>query len=235
MGLGRIARSCAVALLALAATACMAIDTQTNKGYKGPLVYSGTRYDADQFANAFIDFNIGWMMFTMFDFPFSFLADTVMLPVTIPRENARTAKEAEEAQVTAERPSPVQPRAGEAPLDTAQRLFAACERLVRDRDPHLADCYSIDAQIQLEGSAPLRGAEYKVVLREGLERAVAAYQSLDWRDPAYQVEGERVRISAIRGSSADPARTPLVLVVGAGSDGSWRILEEQSVGWPEPP
>jgi uncharacterized protein YceK len=231
----RIARFGAVALLALATTACMAIDTQTNKGYTGPLVYSGTRYDAAAFGDSLIDFNIGWMMFTIIDFPFSFLADTVMLPMTIPRESARSAKQTEEVDVAVERPSPVQPRAGEAPLATAQRLFSACEGLMRDRNPHLADCYSIDAQIQLEGATPVRGAEYKQMLRDGLARAVTAYQSLDWREPAYQVEGERVRISAIRGSSADPARTPLVLVVGASSDGSWRILEEQSVGWPEPP
>jgi uncharacterized protein YceK len=231
----RIARLGAVALLALAATACMAIDTQTNKGYRGPLVYSGTRYDASQFADSFIDFNMGWMLFTLFDFPFSFLADTLMLPYTIPRESARGEKAAEEVQTVAERPSPVQPRAGEAPLATAQRLFVACEKLVRNHDPHLTDCYSIDAQIQIDGAAPLRGADYKPVLREGLARATAAYESHDWREPVYQVEGERVRISAVRGSSTDPARTPLVLVVGAGADGSWRILEEQSVGWPEPP
>ena len=232
---GRSVRTGAVALLALTASACMAIDTQTNKGYKGPLVYSGTRYDSGMFGNALVGFNMGAMMFALIDFPFSFLVDTVLLPVTIPREMARSDKAAEEAQVASERPSPVQPRANEEALATAQRLFTACDKLLRERDPHLADCYSIDAKIELTGEPPMSGAEYKPLLREGLERAVTAYQSLDWRDPQYQVEGERVRISAVRGSSADPARTPLVLVVGPGADGSWRIVLEQSVGWPEPP
>ena len=51
--------------LALASTACMAIDTQTNKGYTGPLVYSGTRYDAGRVRRTrSIEFNMGWMMFT---------------------------------------------------------------------------------------------------------------------------------------------------------------------------
>ncbi len=213
----------------------MAIDTQTNKGYRGPLVYSGTRYDAKVLGNAFVDLSIGGIMFALIDLPFSFLVDTVLLPVTLPRDAARSEQQAEEIQVATERPSPVQPRADEAPLATAQRLFTACEKLLRDRNPHLADCYSIDAQIELDGQPPLRGAEYKPLLRAGLERAVTAYQSLDWREPAYQLEGERVRITAVRGSSADPARTPLVLVVGASADGSWRIVEEKSVGWPEPP
>lgn len=224
----------AIALLALTTSACMTIDTQTNKGYHGPLVYSGTRFDASTLGESFINLSIGGMMFALVDIPFSFLLDTVLLPVTIPRDSARSEKQAEEAQVTSERPSPVQPLADEAPLATAQRLFTACEKLLSHRDPHLADCYSIDAQIELEGQPPLRGAEYKPLLRAGLERAVSAYQSLDWRDPAYAVEGERVRITAVRGSSTDPARTPLVLVVGAGSDGSWRIVQEQSIGWPEP-
>src|SRR5262245_28100723 len=213
----------------------MAIDTQTNKGYRGPYVYSGTRYDAGLFGNSLVNWDFFGMMFAAFDLPFSFLADTVMLPVTIPRDSARAETRATEVQVASERPSPVQPRAGEAPLATAQRLFTACETLLVDRDPHLADCYSIDAQIVLADQPPIRGAEYKPILREGLERAVASYQSLDWREPTYEVEGERVRITAVRGSSVDPARTPLVLVVGANPDGSWRILEEQSVGWPEPP
>jgi uncharacterized protein YceK len=223
-----------MALLALVTSACMSIDTQTNKGYHGPLVYSGTRYDSSYFGEAFIRLSIPAMMFALVDFPFSFLLDTVLLPVTIPRDMARSEQHAEEVQVTSERPSPVQPHADEAPLAAAERLFTACEKLLTHRDPHLADCYSIDAQIELDGQPPIRGAEYKPVLRAGLERAEAAYQSLDWREPAYQLEGERVRITAVRGSSLDPARTPLVLVVAAGADGSWRIVEEQSVGWPEP-
>lgn len=231
----RVGRAAAALLLALGASACMAIDTQTNKSYRGPLVYSGTRYDLSGAGDALVDFNIGWLMFLLADLPFSFLADTVMLPVTIPRESARSVEHAAELQVATERPSPVQPRADEAPVATAERLFAACEKLVVARDPHLADCYSIDAQVRLAGGAPLRGADYKPVLRAGLEQAVADYQSLDWRDPQYQLEGERVRITAVRASSANPARTPLVLVVGACPDGGWRILEEDSVGWPEPP
>src|SRR5262245_38990609 len=213
----------------------MAIDTQTNRSYKGPLVYSGTRYDAALFGNGLVDLNLGSMMFALVDFPFSFLGDTVLLPVTIPREMSRSEQHDTEVQVATERPSPVQPRADETPLATAQRLFTACEKLLRDRDPHLADCYSIDAKIELAGQTPLRGADYKPVLRAGLEEAVSEYQSLDWRDPSYTVEGDKVRISATRASSSDPARTPITFVVGAGSDGSWRILEEQSVGWPEPP
>src|SRR5262245_21668915 len=98
----------------------MAIDTQTNKGYHGPYVYSGTRYDAGLLGNGLVDLNMWTMMFALCDIPFSFLADTVMLPVTIPRDSARSEKHAEEAQIASERPGPVQPQAGEAPLATAQ-------------------------------------------------------------------------------------------------------------------
>ena len=234
MSRSRIGRGAAALLLALAASACMAIDTQTNKSYRGPLVYSGTRYDLEGAGNSFVDFNIGWLMFLLADLPFSFLADTVMLPYTIPKESARSQEHAEEIEVATERPSPVKPRAGEAPQATAERLFTACEKLVVAHDPHLTDCYSIDAQIQISGDTPIRGADYKPLLREHLARSEAAYESVDWRDPQYQVEGERVRITAVRGSSARKERAPIVLVVGPCSDGAWRILEEDSVGWPEP-
>ena len=236
MKCARSVRAGAVALLALTASACMAIDTQTNKGYKGPLVYSGTRYDASVLGNAFVDLSIGGMMFALIDLPFSFLVDTVLLPVTIPRDAARSDqagrggrrwRPSARARCSRARTRRRSPRRS----GCSRRARSCCATAIRTWPTATASTRRSSSTAQ----PPLRGAEYKPLLREGLERAVTAYQSLDWREPAYQLEGERVRITAVRGSSADPARTPLVLVVGASADGSWRIVEEKSVGWPEPP
>jgi len=230
----RIGRAAAALLLGLSASACMSIDTNTNQSYTGPAVYSGTRYDLGGMGNALIDFQIPWLMFLVMDLPFSLVADTVLLPFTIPRDSARSEKQTEEMQVSKERPSPATPFKDEPPLDTAKRLFQACEKMVLRLDPHLADCYSIDAQVEVDGGPPLRGGDYKLMLREGIERASFKGETVDWREPEYAVEGERVRIKAMRGSNVEPPRSPMVLVVGPCPDGSWRILEEQSIGWPEP-
>jgi uncharacterized protein YceK len=208
----------------------MTIDTQTDPGYEGPQVYSGVRKDGRMLTDTFLAFQIPWIGFTLVDLPFSFLADTVLLPVTLPRDRERARKLADESQVATERPSAIPAVAGEAPTATAVRLFTQCARLLHDQDPHLADCYSIDAKVEITGSEPMRGADYKQSLREALARDRSDSEIVEWRDPSYAADGERVRISAKRASSSNANRLPVSLVVGPGSDGGWRILEEIGPG-----
>ncbi|HTO54626.1 MAG TPA: YceK/YidQ family lipoprotein [Myxococcota bacterium] len=219
---------------ALCATGCMTIDTQYDAGYDGPAVYSGTRKDASIFSGALLDFSIPWIVISLVDFPFSAIADTVLLPVTIPRDKERSAKQVEENRVDAERASTIQPHPGEPPAGTAARLFTECAALLKQESPHFADCYSIDAKVEITGSDPLRGADYKPVLRQGLERWRSSGDTIEWRNPSYATDGDHVRISAQRAVSTSGTRLPVSLIVGPGPDGQWRILEEISPGVTNP-
>ncbi|HTO68780.1 MAG TPA: YceK/YidQ family lipoprotein [Myxococcota bacterium] len=228
----RLARALtAVALAALCG--CMTVDTMRDPGYEGPWVYSGVRKDGTA-----LDTQIStpeaiffWFPFVIVDAPFSFLADTVLLPVTIPRDQALAKKAADEAEVASERPGPIAPIAGEEPVATARRLFERCAQLLKQQDAHATDCYSIDAEIDIAGGNTLRGAQYKDALRAALERDVRDGQYLEWRDPTYTADGANVRIDATRAATYEPLRSPVVLRVGPCPDGAWRIVSEASVGW----
>lgn len=211
----------------------MTVDTQLDKGYKGPRVYSGVRKDLGIMGPAFLKLQMGTVLISLFDFPFSFVADTLILPVTITRDLDRSRVAEEQARVDSERPALVHAKSGEAPADTARRLFDACHALLRRQSPQLSDCFSIDAVVTIAGGQPERGGAYKTSLREAILRNRDEAVFVDWRDPVFEPEGERVRIRATRRSSREPRETALEFVVGPGADGGWRILEEISVGWPE--
>jgi hypothetical protein len=173
------------------------------------------------------------MLFTLVDLPFSFLVDTVLLPVTIPRESRRSAARAEELQVERDRPALARVEAGEAPVDGARRLFDACREKLRRQNEAFADCYAVDARVTLVGTAELRGGAYKPVVRAALDRQRYTGTVVDWREPTFSVEGERVRVQATRRSTGEPTQSALELVIAPGPDGGWRIVEETSVGFPE--
>jgi uncharacterized protein YceK len=211
----------------------MTLDTQLNEAYDGPQVYSGVRKDLEIMGPAFLNLSLGWVVITLFDLPFSFVADTVLLPVTIPRESGRSVERAERLQVETDRPALAHASPGEPPLDGARRLFDACRERLRRQEEGFSDCYAVDARVSLAGGQVLRGADYKRVVRQALSRQQATGVFVDWRDPVYALEGERVRVRASRRSTGEPAESALELVVARGSDGGWRIVEETSVGFPE--
>lgn len=228
-------RRALVALVAaLAAPGCMTIDTQMDASYEGPNVYSGTRRDLKIWPNAFIDFNVPMFLLSTVDLPFSLVADTVMLPVTIPKDKERAAKETQETRVDVERAAVIQAHPGEEKLATARRLFTECAKRLRDHDSHFADCYSIDAKIEITDQEPLRGADYMQKLRGQLDHWASSGETIEWRDPSFAEDGERVRISAKRAVSTSGRRLPVSLVIGPGADGAWRIEEEISPGLVEP-
>jgi uncharacterized protein YceK len=223
------------ALLALlvAAPGCMSLDTQLSAGYEGPYVYSGVRKDLEIMGPAFLNLSFGWMLITLFDLPFSLVADTLLLPVSIPRDAERDEAIETRTQVHAERPALVRAKPGEAPADTARRLFEACRARLRVQDDAVTDCYSVDARIAVAGAPGARGSEHKLATREALARHRDEAIFVDWRDPVFEPEGERVRIRATRRSTREPSESEIVLVVAPGADGGWRIVDETSVGWPE--
>lgn len=234
-GHAQVSRRALFALVAaLAAPGCMTIDTQMDKSYEGPYVYSGTRKDLGMWPDALLTFNIPAFVFSTVDFPFSLMGDTVILPVTIPKDNARAEKIQEERRVDVERVAVVEPRPGEEKLATAHRLFAECAKRLHDHDPQFTDCYSIDAKVEITDRDPIRGADYKPVLRSQLESWKSAGETAEWRDPSFADDGDRVRISAKRAVSTNGRRLPVSLVVGPGADGAWRIEEEISPGLTEP-
>ncbi len=219
--------------LLVGASGCMSLDTQLNPGYKGTYVYSGVRKDLEIMGPAFLHLSFGWVMITLVDLPFSLVADTLFLPVSIGRDGERAKRIEARTQVASDRPALVHAKDGEAPADTARRLFDVCRKLIRGQDDRLDDCYSVDASISLTGGESLRGSEYKPRVREAIERERNEGISVDWREPAFEPEAERVRVRATRRSTHDPTTSAIEIVVGPGPDGGWRILEETSVGWPE--
>ena len=221
------------AAVALAgALGCMTIDSQRDPGYQGPAVYSGVRKDMALMSSALSPGDLMYaIMFAGVDLPFSAIADTVLLPVTIAKDERRQEERSVDTQTASERPGPIAAIAGEEPLATAQRLFQTCAKLLHAQDPQLADCYSVDADVEINGGASLRGSEYKQTLRAGMARDAAAGHLVEWREPSFSADGAQVRIDATRASSSKPSRSPLVLRVGPCSDGAWRILNETSIGW----
>lgn len=219
--------------LLLAAPGCMSLDTQLSPGYEGAYVYSGARKDLEIMGPAFLNLSIGWVMLTAFDLPLSLVADTLLLPVSIRRDQERAKRIETRTQVQTDRPALVHAKPGESPSDTARRLFERCRDLLRRQDDQLTDCYDVDASVALEDGRGLRGSEYKLLVREAIAREQSEGISVDWREPVFELVGERVRVRATRRSSRDAGSSAIELVIAAGPDGGWRIVEEKSAGWPE--
>lgn len=219
--------------LLVAAPGCMTLDTQLGRGYEGPYVYSGARKDLEIMGPAFLHLSMGWVILTLLDLPLSLVADTLLLPVSISRDSLRDQKIEEKTQVRSDRPALVHAKALEKPVETARRLFEECRELLRRQDDAVADCYSVDASITIAGVGSARGSEHKLAVREAIALHRRQGISVDWREPVFEPDGERVRIRATRRSSQSAEASELVLVVAPGPDGGWRIVEEIGVGWPE--
>jgi uncharacterized protein YceK/ketosteroid isomerase-like protein len=224
-----------VALLALlvCAPGCMTLDTQLGRRHEGSFVYSGVRKNLGIMGPAFLHLSMGWVILALVDLPFSLVADTLLLPVSISRDSERSKVIEEKTQVRSDRAALVHANAGEAPVDTARRLLDECRERLRSQDDTVADCYSVDASITIAGGPAITGSEHKLTIREAIALHREQGISVDWREPVFTVDGERVRIRAERRSSQTADASEIVLVVAPGPDGGWRIVEETSVGWPE--
>jgi uncharacterized protein YceK len=223
-------------ILALVSSGCMTFDTMTNRGFRGPYTYSGARADLDQVGQAFLSFNLPFMLLFTIDLPLSTIADTLALPVTFPRERARLAELEQRQRVDIEQAPLVRPELDQPPEVTAQRLFESCRALVKKLDDELLDCYSIRAEIALRPAADpygaarrISGSQYKTELRAALERLRYLGDAIDWTDAEFEREGNAVRVTATRSTALTSATNPHRLLIGPSSDGGWRILEEEGI------
>ena len=125
--------------------------------------------------------------------------------------------------------------ADDAALERARELVARYVALAGAFDPALADLYSDAATIRSTRHYPsgqtrsveLSGTKQKNVLRNSLPIAKKRGVAVTFEDITYAVEGNRVRVRALRRTgSADPER--MSWLVGPVDGRGWRILEEQS-------
>ena len=128
----------------------------------------------------------------------------------------------------------------ETPNDKAAGLFARYVSLAEAFDPALADLYSDSAVITNKRTYPggevrelsLPASQYKALVKAAMPSAQARGDLDTYTDVSYATEGERVRITASRHSLLKDYTSPIVLVVGAGADGQWLILEEHTESRP---
>jgi uncharacterized protein YceK len=234
----RLLRIASVPLAALACAGCMTVDTLTNRGYPGPYTYSGARGDLEIIEQSFLSFNLPLMLLFMLDLPLSAVADTLALPATLPRERARLSRLEQRGRVDIEQPALVTAEPGEQPEATAERLIDRCREASKTLSDALLDCYSIGARITVRSASDpqspprkLTGSAYKLELRDALARERQVGDVIDWSEPRFEREGKAVRVTAIRSSARSAQTHPQSWLVGPGSDGGWRILEEDGIGW----
>jgi uncharacterized protein YceK len=237
----RAARSIGTPLAALALAGCMTLDTLNNRGYPGPYTYSGARGDLEIIGQAFLSFNLPLMLLFMLDLPFSALADTLVLPVTFPRERARLAQVEERRRVDIEQPALVTALPGEEPEVTAERLVERCREASKNQSDELLDCYSIGARIRVRSESHpdaeprrLAGGAYKLELREVLAEQRYLGDVVDWSDAEFEREAGGVRVTATRSRARSAETHRQSWLVGPCADGGWRILEEDGFGWSAP-
>ncbi len=226
-------------LLASSVGGCATFETRGDRSYQGARTYSGARTSLDRIGQGLLNWNVPLVVIGFVDLPFSFLADTVLLPVTISEESSRQTRVAERLQTRSEIATGIRSQAGVAPTETARRLFEACVSRLESLDPSLTDCYSIEARIALLDPAhptggelsELSGAEYKARMRQVLARIRARGDYFTYREISYAPEGANVRVHAQRVSSSSPTRAPVTFLLGPGADGEWRILAERGPDW----
>jgi uncharacterized protein YceK len=221
-------------LCVLTLAGCMTLETRRNSAYDGPRIYSGTRVSARSVGFGVVSLNLGLLLIYGLDLPFSFLADTALLPLTIREERERRAAHEEAVLAGEEAPTVSLVIEGADPLVNARQLFTACDNLLRSLRSALVHCYSVDAHIRIvDGNEvrELKGIEYKREILAALDGNTAGH-FVSLSEPIFIPEGEDfVRITATRSSSFRRERAPIEWVVGPGPDGGWRILEETGPGW----
>lgn len=220
-------------VLCLAATGCMTWDTRSDPGYDGPRVYSGTRLAASQAGQQFMNLNLPWVLLFGLDLPLCMVADTLLLPWTIPEEVVRRETLEAQLQTSEERPSAVSLAPGTAPVAAAQQLFDECVERLERYNPLLTDCFAHDARIFYATGEPrlLTGQEFKPRIRAAIADFQRRGEFITWRRPRYVPAGDNVRIEVQRSSSERGELGELVVLVGPGSDGGWRILEMRGTDW----
>lgn len=126
------------------------------------------------------------------------------------------------------------------PMAEAKQLFTTYVARLNSFDPAVADLYADDAKIEntrtypdgTKRTATVPAAQYKAMLRDVMPKAKQSNDTSDFLGVNYTQAGEKVRIETIRFSTVKLEGSPIILVVGAGADGKWVILEEYSESRP---
>jgi hypothetical protein len=165
---------------------------------------------------------------------------------------ATVARAAPRQPVTPAKPAMSAPRASAANGTTgaaasgaakqsAAALFSRYQDLEHAFDPALVDLYADDARIVSRVIVPGRpptvrkwsGQQYKELLGRALKKAKEKKQDLNYYSATtYLDEGDRVRIKTLRYAELQKAVSPVELLVGPDSSGTWRIFEELSESHP---
>jgi hypothetical protein len=169
-------------------------------------------------------------------------APSALAPAPPAAPTAPTAPTASAGPTKAPAGAPAVPATGEA-LKHAEALFNRYVELEHAFDPALVDLYSKDAHIIsrviVAGKEPRSrtwtGTSYKDLLGRALKKAKETKQDLNYYSSiVYLSEGSRVRIKALRFAQMQKAVSPMSLLVGPDSGGTWRIFEERSETHPLP-
>ncbi len=124
----------------------------------------------------------------------------------------------------------------------AKKIFSQYVTLAEKFDPAVAELYSNTAKIQNTRIYPdgrrkvmsLDGKKYKVLIRIGMPLSKARGDTNKYTEVNYVKKDSKVTITATRYSNLKKYSSPLTLVVGADTDGKWRILQEISQSRPLP-
>lgn len=231
-------RGFACMLAVAACSACMTFDTRSNADYRGPSVYSGSRADLSYLGQSLLHLSLGTFGLALIDLPLSFVADTLLLPVTIPEDLGREAQHTRSVDPALEQPSPIADFAGDDPVDAARALLDECLDRLRQQRADFVDCYSVDARIErFEAGGRLElqdGAQWKARMRPRLERMVRTGEYVTLLDAEFTREIDAVRVDVEVASSLRPDRYPIRLRIARGDDGQWRIVGQRGRALFEP-
>lgn len=122
----------------------------------------------------------------------------------------------------------------------ARALFERFVQLNEAFDPAITDLYAETAKISNRRVFPdgssremsMPAPSYKTLLRQVLPAAKEQNDLDRYSEVRYTVEGDKVRITATRYSVMKNYSAPHTLLVGADTDGTWRILEESGESRP---
>jgi endonuclease YncB( thermonuclease family) len=125
-------------------------------------------------------------------------------------------------------------------LQSAQEFFEECDKRARNFDISLAECYSDKSFVRNTRRYPsgrtrileFTAAQWKKLILEAMPIAKQLNDYSTFSNVTYTTEGKRIRINATRYSERKKYYSPISILVGRDSSGSWRTYEEISESQP---
>ena len=125
-------------------------------------------------------------------------------------------------------------------LQSAQEFFEECNKRARNFDVSLVECYSDKVLIRNTRRYPsgrtrileFTTAQWKKLIVEAMPIVKQLNDYSTYSNVTYTAEGKRIRINATRYSERKKYYSPISILVGRDSSGSWRTYEEISESQP---